>query len=152
MYKHSQTGYFIATLLSIFIIIYIAILIIFLSLKTNALSLFLIFLISFIILVTLLCLIIFSKLTVSINKKFIEIYFRFIFRKKFKLDGIKSCKIARNPWYYGFGIRYTPYGWMYNISGLSAVQLDFKNGKSFRIGTDDAVNLCKAIKSTAKHF
>ncbi len=51
----------------------------------------------------------------------------------------------RNPWYYGWGIRLTPTGWMYNISGLDAVQLQLASGKRFRIGTDEPVQLKSAI-------
>jgi len=53
---------------------------------------------------------------------------------------------VKNPWYYGWGIRFTPHGWLYNVSGLHAVEIELKNGKKYRIGTDVPENLEKAIR------
>ena len=36
-------------------------------------------------------------------------------------------------------------GWMYNVWGLDAVQLELQSGKSFRIGTDDPDGLVAAL-------
>jgi len=52
---------------------------------------------------------------------------------------------VRNSWWYGFGIRYTPHGWMWNASGLDAIEITYKNDKKFRIGTDDPEGLLKAL-------
>ena len=46
---------------------------------------------------------------------------------------------------YGFGIRYVFDGWMWNVSGLDAVQLTLPDGKHFRIGTDEPKALEAAI-------
>ena len=48
--------------------------------------------------------------------------------------------------YFGFGIRLTQHGWMWNISGLDAVELTYHNGKKFRIGTDEPEALLEALK------
>ena len=53
---------------------------------------------------------------------------------------------VRNRWWWGFGIRWTPHGWMWNISGLDAVELTYHNGKKFRIGTDEPEALLEALK------
>ncbi|MDP6850317.1 MAG: hypothetical protein QGH51_01530 [Planctomycetota bacterium] len=69
-----------------------------------------------------------------------------IIRRKIRMDSIESAAIVRNSWWYGWGIRLTPHGWMWNISGLDAVELIFKNGKKFRIGTGDPNGLLKALE------
>jgi hypothetical protein len=50
-----------------------------------------------------------------------------------------------NPWYYGWGIRWTPKGPLYNVSGFEAVEIRMLSGKSFRIGTDEPDLLRQAI-------
>jgi len=50
-----------------------------------------------------------------------------------------------NPWWYGWGIHLTPSGWLYNVGGARAVQLDLHNGRSLRVGTDEPERLCEAI-------
>ena len=56
----------------------------------------------------------------------------------------------RNLWYYGWGIRYTPHGWLFNVSGLDAVELELKNGRTWRVGTDEPVELLAAIQAAAE--
>jgi hypothetical protein len=68
-----------------------------------------------------------------------------VIRKKFPVTGIETAGVVRNPWYYGWGIRKTPEGWLYNVSGLLAVELRMKSGEKYRIGTDDPLGLLNAI-------
>jgi energy-coupling factor transporter transmembrane protein EcfT len=73
------------------------------------------------------CLVLFATLTVVIEKDVLEIRFGpGVIRKKFPLKDIGSCQIVKNPWYYGWGIRLTPYGWLYNVSGSCAVEISMK--------------------------
>ena len=44
------------------------------------------------------------------------------------------------------GIKWTPHGWMWNISGLDAIELTYHDGKKFRIGTDEPEALLEALK------
>ena len=69
-------------------------------------------------------------------------------RKRVPLADIESCEVVRNPWYYGVGIRRTPQGWLYNVSGTASVRIKLKNGKFFGIGSDRAEELCAAIQSS----
>ena len=97
--------------------------------------------------VLLLTLLLFHSLTVEINKTKLIVKFGFgIISKKFNLKDIKSSHAVKNHWYYGWGIRLTPNGWLYNVSGLSAVEIQMKNGKKYRIGTDKPKNLEHAIR------
>jgi len=93
------------------------------------------------------CLILFATLTVEINDDLLEIRFGTgIIRKKFALTEIESRQVVKNPWYYGWGVRLTPHGWLYNVSGLHAVEMKLKNGKRYRIGTDVPHELERAIR------
>jgi len=94
----------------------------------------------------LLCLFLFRTLNVSVDSEKIEVSFGpGAFRKRFLVNEIISARSVRNPWYFGWGIRRTPHGWMYNVSGFDAVELDLKDNRKFRIGTDDPDHLLAAI-------
>lgn len=93
---------------------------------------------------------VFSTLTVVITEDNLKIMFGWIIRKKFVLADIDSCKKVKNKWWYGWGIRYTPHGWLFNVSGFDAVEITMKNGKRYRIGTDDVDRLVEAIEERFK--
>ncbi len=69
--------------------------------------------------------------------------------RKVKINDIESVEVVKNPWYYGWGIRWTPRGTLYNVSGLDAVEVRLRNGSRFRLGTDEPEALRAAIE-TAK--
>jgi hypothetical protein len=91
--------------------------------------------------------IIFCTLTVEVVGGKIKCWFGpGLIRKEFLLSDITGVDIVRNRWYYGWGIRYTPHGWLFSVSGLDAVSITFSSGKHFRIGTDQPHELEKAIR------
>jgi len=97
------------------------------------------------------CLLLFSTLTVIIRDEVLEIRFGpGLIRKKLHLKDIESCQVVRNPWYYGWGIHLTPHGWLYNVSGFSAVEIRLKSGKKYRVGTDVPHELETAIWQAAE--
>ena len=90
----------------------------------------------------------FSSLTVIVDEKAVRWYFGpHFWRKSIALDEIDRVRSVRNQWWYGWGIRYTPHGWLYNVSGLDAVELHLANGKKLRIGTDEPDRLCRTIEA-----
>ncbi|MDD5038577.1 MAG: hypothetical protein PHN78_04610 [Dehalococcoidales bacterium] len=92
-------------------------------------------------------LILFSSLTVVIWEDELEIRFGpGLIRRKFKVRDIELCQVVRNSWYYGWGIRSTPHGCLYNVSGFDAVEIKLKTGKKYRIGTDAPRELEAAIR------
>ena len=127
-YKHTQIGYFLVTVYSI-VVLFLG----YLNILANFHPLTLIaFIIILIILGT------FARLTVVVDDQMIKVQFGLgIIRKTFPLQEIETCRVVRNPWYYGWGIRFTPQGWLFNVSGFSAIELRMKNGKLYRIGTDE---------------
>ncbi len=93
-------------------------------------------------------LLLFHSLTVYEDHDSIRIKFGTgILNKKILFADITSCKTVRNPWYYGWGIRKIPGGMMWNVSGLDAVELTLKNGRKFRIGTNEPDALAAIINA-----
>ena len=141
IYKHTQIGYLmiIALVIPLLILFFAMTLVEFNKIQP----------IIFFILLTALAL--FYSLTVEIDETILIVKFGFgIINKKFILKDIESCHAVKNHWYYGWGIRITPHGWLYNISGLSAIEIKIKNGKTYRIGTDEPKNLERAITQAIK--
>jgi hypothetical protein len=88
----------------------------------------------------------FGSLQVRIDEQGIFVRFGIgVIRRKISLSDVRTFFEVRNPWYYGWGIRLTPSGTLYNVSGLSAVELWLKNGKRLRIGTDEPAALQRAL-------
>ena len=100
-----------------------------------------------VILIGLIVAALFWGLTVEVNKDVVRLYFGFgIIHRSILREHIAMVTQVRNRWWWGFGIRWTPHGWMWNISGLDAVELTYHNGKKFRIGTDEPEALLEALK------
>ena len=62
------------------------------------------------------------------------------------MSDIRDAKAVKNRWYYGWGIRLSPHGWLFNVSGFDAVELEMANGVKYRIGTDEPDKLLAAIE------
>ena len=89
----------------------------------------------------------FGSLTVEVDGEELRHYFGPGFwRKTYLLSDIDSVEQVRNSWIFGWGIRFTPHGWLYNVSGLDAVQIQLRSGRKFRIGTDNPAGLVSALQ------
>lgn len=92
----------------------------------------------------------FGWLTVSVAGGELKVRFGIgVFRKRYRLSTIRAAEPVRNRWYWGWGIRYTPEGWLYNVSGLHAVEVVFGDGSKVRIGSDDPSGLAEAVREAA---
>jgi hypothetical protein len=102
-----------------------------------------------VILLFAICIGFFYKLTITVTDVRLTFNLGFgMIRKSYLLSEIESVKPVRNPVFYGIGIKMIPHGWLYNVSGLDAVEVKFKNRKSVvRIGTDQPVNVSNYINS-----
>lgn len=90
----------------------------------------------------------FSGLKVTITQQAIQLAFGIgVIRRSIPRDSIESVAKVRNSWWYGFGIRLTPHGWMWNIAGLDAIEITYKDGGTFRIGTDEPDKLLQVLGS-----
>jgi hypothetical protein len=101
----------------------------------------------FVIVILVICLLIFYKLTIDIDDTHVAFSFGIgLVKKKYPLKDIAGCRPVKNNFLYGIGIRLTPDGWLYNVSGLYAIELTFTNKKSkVRIGTDKPEELSETI-------
>ena len=88
----------------------------------------------------------FSSLTVELDQERLRFWFGpGLFGRAFPLREISAWTAVENPWWYGWGIHLTPTGWLYNVAGRGAVELELHDGRRLRIGTDQPEQLCAAI-------
>lgn len=141
IYKHTQP----ATLVRVtFIVVALLMLVVFLSTGLST-----------ILLVTLavlfVCVVLFHSLTVEVTGEAVMVCFGpGLIKKSFSVADILKSHTVRNRWYYGWGIRFTPHGWLYNVSGLDAVEIGLCDGRTYRIGTDEPERLSRAIESARR--
>jgi hypothetical protein len=103
----------------------------------------------FLVLTFLVCLLIFYKLTIIVDRT--SVSFRLgigLISKSYKISDIKFCRPVSNSVISGIGIRMLPNGWLYNVSGLKAIELQFINKKSvIRIGTNRPDEISQLVQS-----
>ena len=88
----------------------------------------------------------FSSLTVEVTPT--ELKWSFgpgFWKKRIVRTDIADAAATRSKWWYGWGIRITPQGWLYNVHGLDAVAVTNHNGKTVLIGTDEPDALLDAL-------
>lgn len=135
-YKHTQVGYLLLIVFSVVILVTSYLIIVTDSHPAALVAL----------IIMLIALGLFATLTVTIDDRMIKLQFGVgLIRKRFLLKDIETFRVVKNPWYYGWGIRLTPRGWLFNVSGLSAIELQMKSGRHYRIGTDEPERLAKAL-------
>ena len=136
MYRHTQVG--LLTAISLGIAIVVTVIVVYATGEWIGL------IIAGVLLLTEL---LFATLTVEVDREAVQFHFGIgLIRKTILLSDIESVRVVRNSWLYGWGIRYTPHGWLYNVSGLGAVELQLRSGKKMRIGSDEPEKLARAIE------
>ena len=89
---------------------------------------------------------VFSSLTVEVSEDQLVWYFGpGIWRKSVARREIETVTPVRNKWWWGWGIHLTPRGWLYNVSGMDAVQIALLNGTTIRIGSDEVAELARVL-------
>lgn len=74
--------------------------------------------------------VLFATLTTVVEGGELEVRFGpGLIRRRIKLHDIRSVQVVRNPWYCGWGIRWIGRGWLWNVSGLQAVELELHDGR-----------------------
>lgn len=90
----------------------------------------------------------FPTLTIEIVDRALVWYFGLgLVRKKVPLSDISSISVVKNRLLRGWGIRRLREGWLYNVSGLDAVELRLNDGRTIRLGTHRAEELAKLISA-----
>jgi hypothetical protein len=90
--------------------------------------------------------VLFSALTVRVNAEALHFFFGPGFwHRRIPLRDVQDVAVVRNSAWAGWGIRYTRHGWLYNVSGLWAVELTVRNEGALCIGTDEPEKLKHAV-------
>ena len=97
---------------------------------------------------TALCFVAFYSLTVRIDAEQLSVSFGpGWIKKRFRLHDVVAARTVQNRWYYGWGVKLTPHGWLFNVSGFDAVEIELANGRRYRIGSDQPDELLAAMQS-----
>jgi hypothetical protein len=91
-------------------------------------------------------LVLFATLTTIVERGVLEVRFGpGVIRRRVNLNDIREVRVVRNPWHCGWGIHWIGRGWLWNVSGLRAVELELRDGRRFRIGSDEPEPLAQAL-------
>jgi len=91
--------------------------------------------------------VLFASLTVEVDATTVSAWFGpGLIRRTMPLRRVQRVTRVRNRWWYGWGLRLVPGGWLWNVSGLEAVELQLDNGRVWRLGTDDPEGLREALE------
>lgn len=94
-------------------------------------------------------LLMFYQLKIKIDETAIHVIFGIgLIKIRIRPQEISNLESLKVPWWYGWGIRLTPKGWLYNVHGNKAVYFNYTSaGKAKRVllGTEDSENLIKAL-------
>ena len=141
-YEHTQFGYFITIAI---VAAMVAIGIIMADMGINWIA-------ATVLVVLAVIVVLLHRLMVIIDEEELVVQFGpGVIRKRFKLNEIESCQVVKIPWYYGWGIRATPQGMVFRVSGFHAVKVKLTTGKEFLIGTDVPQELEEAIRQAISH-
>ena len=95
--------------------------------------------------------VLFCSLTVRVTEDALIWYFgpRF-WRNMLPLSSIERVERVRNSPWHGWGIRMLVDEWIYNVSGLDAVEIEMSDGNVIRIGTDEPDQLATVLRETTQ--
>jgi len=88
----------------------------------------------------------FRSMTIEISDAELRWHFGSGFpRKRVPLRDVVSVEAVRMTFWNGWGIHYTPQGWLYNVSGFGAVSITLRNGKRYCLGSDEPEALAEKL-------
>ena len=70
-----------------------------------------------------------------------------LFSRRIPLARVRDVEVRRSAWYWGWGIRWTPRGWLWRSSGLDAVWVHLDSGRQAGMGSPDPEGLAAAIRA-----
>ena len=70
-----------------------------------------------------------------------------LIRKSVGIADIRRADVVRTRVWWGWGVHWTPAGWLYNVSGRRAVRLELASERPVMIGTGDPRGLHEAIEA-----
>jgi len=91
------------------------------------------------------------SLTTAVSDDDVRVWFGIgLISRRIALKEITSARAVTTHWIYGWGVRWIPRGWLWNISGLDGVELALASGRRFRIGTDEPEQLAAVIQGALR--
>jgi hypothetical protein len=88
----------------------------------------------------------FFRLRVVVDQRAVDAAFGIgVVRKVVPLGDILRADIVRTRLWWGWGIHWTPAGWLYNVGGRRAVRLELRDARPVMIGSDEPEALKAAI-------
>lgn len=96
-------------------------------------------------------LVLFSTMTVEVDRQALR--FRFGpggWGKVVRRMDIAGAAATRSTWLEGIGIRFTRRGMLYNVAVGPAVEIVLRDGKRFRLGTDEPDRLVAALEEAPR--
>ena len=90
----------------------------------------------------------FGTLTVTVDQDAVSCRFGALglIRKRLAFADIRRAAAIRTSPLWGWGMRLTPRGWLWNVWGLDAVEFEMTNGTRFAVGTDEPQALISALR------
>jgi hypothetical protein len=90
----------------------------------------------------------FGWLVVEVSAESVDVRFGVgLVRRRIDVADIAACQRMRTRLWWGWGLHWTPAGWLYNVSGRDAVRLELRSGRAVMIGSDDAPGLAAAVEA-----
>lgn len=88
-----------------------------------------------------------GKLTITVDDIYLRWSFGFLSLPAWKvaLADIAAVEATQTKFFDGYGIKVTSQGMLYNAAGSAAIRVLKRNGKSFRLGTQDPQRLLSYI-------
>lgn len=94
-----------------------------------------------------------SYLTITIGEGELACHYGFGFwPRRFPLADIVDARLSPSSWVDGWGIRVTPEGMLYNVSGTGAVEIRMRSGTRVRLGSDEPDVLFRELQSAIASF
>lgn len=88
----------------------------------------------------------FATLLVEVDAREVRVRFGVgLIRKTVPIADIVRADIVRTRIWWGWGLHWTPAGWLYNVAGRDAVRLELRRERAIMIGSDEADRLKAAI-------
>ncbi len=95
---------------------------------------------------------VFSSLTIEIRDGELRHYFGpGVWKRQIPVRDIRSASVVPSRWWEGWGIRFTPRGMLYNVSGFGAVEIVRRGDAPFRLGSDEPDRLRDALHAAMAH-
>jgi len=147
-YENTQPGTFIRVMTGSWVVLFGVLVVVMLALGQKEAAIILGVVTVGLALILGIVLVLCHSLTVRVSRSEIALSFGVgLIRKQFPIGDISGVSIVQNRWYNGFGIRKIRGGWLYNVSGFDAIEIQLKNERKYRIGTNQPKELLAAVES-----